>query len=262
MNDFTKIREDIEEIKKQLWYLAQSNSSGSINPNVLSQAVSAEVSNQLTPAITNLQTTILSQISNQMENQISSLSTTLNGNISSTIAALEQTLTGSISSNVSSLQSQIDDLEDSIDALENSSGGSGGYVEPAWTTLYDASSSDPSINLGQTNGVKSSYGVFSDLPDLTPYHRIRLKYLGIDSASFYEYDITADETIYIRLVQAHATGNSIYWGTYQVSVNSSTNKKELTIGNTQKWAYSSSKLTSTSMRTDSTQGLLLGVYVR
>ena len=56
MNDFSKIRDDLEEIKKKVWHISQS--SGGIDPQTLSNVVSSEVSSQLTPAITNLQTTL------------------------------------------------------------------------------------------------------------------------------------------------------------------------------------------------------------
>lgn len=324
MSDFSKIRDDLEEVKKQLWHVSQS-SSGGVDPQTLSNAVSAEVSNQLTPAITNLQTTLSSQISNDVSSevssavselqstleqaiasdvadaqtaleaslssqisslqsslntsvdnkiatakseinqsvssQLSSLSTTLNGNISSAVSTLEQTLNGTISTNVSALQSQIDDLEDRVDALESASGGSGGSTEQ-WTTLYDSSSSDPNINLGLTSGVRSSSGVFSALPDLSSYTHIRFKYNGLDGASYFVFDISAEDTINIRFVQSNAGGSSLYFSTYIVSVNSTTGKKELTVGNTQKWQYANSKVTCTSMRTDLTQGLLLRVDAR
>lgn len=324
MNDFSKIRDDLEEIKKQLWHISQS-SSGGVDPQTLSNAVSSEVSSQLTPAITNLQTTLSAQISNNVSSevsaaisalqstleqtitsdvadaqtaleaslssqisslqsslntsvdnkiatakseinqsvssQLSSLSTTLNGNISSAVSTLEQSLNGTISSNVSSLQSQIDDLEDRVDALESSSGGSGGVTEQ-WTVLYDSSSADANINLGLTSGVRSSSGVFSDLPDLSSYTHIRLKYKGIDNPSYFVFDISAEDTINIRFVQGNAGGSSIFFAAYVVSVNASTGKKELTVGNTQKWQYANSKVTCTSMRTDLTQGLLLGVDAR
>ena len=321
MNDFSKIRDDLEEIKKKVWHIGQA--SGGIDPQTLSNAVSSEVSSQLAPAITNLQTTLSSQVTNDVSSEVSSaistlqtslqqtiasdvadaqaaleaslssqistlqtnlntsvdnkivdakveinqsissqlsnLSNTLNGNISSAVSTLGQTLNGTISSSVSSLQSQIDDLEDRVDTLESSSGGSGGGSTQTWTTLYDRDSADPNINLGLTSGVRSSTGVFSSLPDLSGYTHIRLKYHGLDNASYFVFDISAEDTINIRFVQSNAGGSSVYFAAYIVSVNSTTGKKELTVGNTQKWQYASSKVTCTSMRTDLTQGLLLRV---
>lgn len=138
----------------------------------------------------------------------------------------------------------------------------GGGGSETWTVLYDSSSDDPNINLGLTSGVRSSTGVFSALPDLNGYTHIMLKYRGLDNASYFVFDISAEDTINIRFVQSNAGGSSLYFATYIVSVNSTTGKKELTVGNTQKWQYANSKVTCTSMRTDLTQGLLVGVLVR
>lgn len=148
--------------------------------------------------------------------------------------------------------------QSSNDTINLDAGGS----TQTWTTIYDRDSSDPNINLGLTSGVRSSSGVFSELPDLNGYTHIMLKYYGLDSASYFVFDISAEDKINIRFVQSNAGGNALYFAAYIVSVNSTTGKKELNVGNTQKWLYANSKVTCSSMRTDQTQGLLLAVLVR
>ncbi len=104
-------------------------------------------------------------------------------NISSVLPEIQQSIT-EIGQKLPEIQSSVNNITDNIipsleDKINNSSGGG-----ENWVLVYDRTSTDPAINLGNTRGILGGQSAMENLPDFSKFKRIRFK---AHYVSYYKY---------------------------------------------------------------------------
>jgi len=122
------------------------------------------------------------------------------------------------------LQSQVDELEKRLSALnlalaaieENQQSDEEEEEEeeqpavPTWTTIFDMSSNDSSINLGYTNGLMGNT-TLNSFPDLTNFSKLRVWAFGASNDAPYEFDISDKvNTRTHTMLFSNSAGTTIY----------------------------------------------------
>ena len=181
-SDFPTLEDNLSSTQAKVETVENTISSIEGNIGTINTKISS-IEGNLTTINTNLTTT---------ENNISSLENTLN--------ATQENIT-SVSNRVSSSETKIESIENKVIELENlhSSDGESGNTPPStgtadptqnWITFYDKNSTDASVNLGLSSGIKGGSGNIANMPDFMPYNWVKFTYVCGDCREHFIYNIT------------------------------------------------------------------------
>lgn len=92
----------------------------------------------------------------------------------------------------------------------SSGGGSGSSDDEGWQVLYDYQSEDPNINLGETTGLHSKYGIVTALPDLVNFNKLKFLFFTANSEQYYEFDISSKKQNGLRILVNNSSLNQIF----------------------------------------------------
>ena len=124
-----------------------------------------------------------------------------------------------------------------------------------WTTVYDMTSEDESLNWGYTAGLQSAIGLVSNSIDFTPYKFIRVYYYKETLINHYDFDIEAvrDITSYIPYFTCIVFDASVLVLTGQsigLKYDSTTGQRLFYVGRGRSWALKTNAYnTSTDLST-------------
>lgn len=92
----------------------------------------------------------------------------------------------------------------------NQSGGGGSSDDEGWQLLYDYSSEDANLNLGETTGLHSQHGRVTQFPDLVNFNKLRFLFFTSNSEQYYEFDISSKQKNGLRFMLNSASLNTIF----------------------------------------------------
>ncbi len=151
------------------------------------------------------------------------------------------------------LEAEIDEIKKQLSYIKkfieggSESGNTGSETSPSddgeWTTLYDCSSDDATINLGYTSGIKGATSEIASFPDLMPYSKLRVFFKASTDFKLQDYDITDMTTNAYYIVTPSRTISSFYGFCFILTVNDN-GKRVIRFGNCTQIDFYTNKYTA------------------